>query len=215
MKIGILGSGMVAQQLGFGLIKSGYDVKLGTRDMTKLADWKKQAGEKGIVGSFQDAAKFGDILFICTHWDNGATRNAIELAGIENFAGKIVADTTNPLVFDKEGAPPKLDLGYPNSAGQTIQNWLPKAKIVKAFNIVTAYYMANPNLKEGKPDMFFAGDDVDAKKKITEIAEGWGWRVIDIGDIRQAYLLEAMALIWIRYGFMHQYWKHAFKLLNE
>jgi 8-hydroxy-5-deazaflavin:NADPH oxidoreductase len=215
MKIGILGSGMVAQQLGLGLIKSGHDVKLGTRDISKLADWKKQAGDMGLVGSFQDSAKFGEIIFLCTHWENGATQNAIEMAGKENFDGKIIADTTNPLVFEKPGEPPTLELGFPNSAGETIQRWLPKSKVVKAFNIVTAYYMANPILKEGKADMFFAGDDPQAKQKITGIAEAWGWRVIDLGDIKQAYLLEAMALIWVRYGFMHQHWKHAFKLLNE
>jgi 8-hydroxy-5-deazaflavin:NADPH oxidoreductase len=215
MKFGILGSGMVAQQLGLGLIKSGHDVKLGTRDISKLAEWQAQVGAKGSVGTFEDAAKFGEIIFLSTHWADGATQNAINLAGKVNFDGKIVADTTNPLVFDKAGAPPKLDLGFPDSAGAAIQRWLPNAKVVKAFNIITAYYMANPNLKEGKADMFFAGDDPKAKQKITAIAEAWGWRVIDIGDIKQAYLLEAMALVWIRYGFMHQHWKHAFKLLNE
>ena len=35
-KIGILGSGVVAQVLGSGFMKHGYDVMLGTRDLSKL-----------------------------------------------------------------------------------------------------------------------------------------------------------------------------------
>lgn len=46
MKIGVVGSGVVAQQLGLGLIKLGHEVKLGTRDVSKLNEWKKQAGGK-------------------------------------------------------------------------------------------------------------------------------------------------------------------------
>ena len=51
-KIGILGSGMVAQQLGLGFLKNGAQVKLGTRDPAKLADWLKAAGPNASTGSF-------------------------------------------------------------------------------------------------------------------------------------------------------------------
>jgi 8-hydroxy-5-deazaflavin:NADPH oxidoreductase len=87
--------------------------------------------------------------------------------------------------------------------------------VVKAFNIITAYYIANPKLKQGTADMFIAGNDPSAKKAIIDIARTWGWEVIDIGGIEQSYLLEALALLWIRYGFLNNYWKHAFKLLKE
>jgi 8-hydroxy-5-deazaflavin:NADPH oxidoreductase len=215
MKIGIIGSGMVAQQLGLGLIKSGHDVKLGTRNPQKLSDWQKQSGNKGSVGSFEDAAKFGELLFLATLWSGGATENAIKQAGKDNFTGKVVVDVTNPLESGGEGQPPKLALGYPDSAGATIQKWLPGSKVVKAFNIITAYYMANPKLKEGTPDMFIAGNDSGAKKSVTDIARSWGWNVIDIGGIEQSYLLESLAMLWIRYGALNNYWKHAFKLLKE
>ena len=60
-KIGILGSGMVAQTLGSGFIKHGYQVMLGTRDTGKLAGWQ-QKEQTGNVGSFADAAAYGDIV---------------------------------------------------------------------------------------------------------------------------------------------------------
>jgi predicted dinucleotide-binding enzyme len=215
MKIGIIGSGTVAQMLGLGFANSGHDVKVGTRYPGKLNDWLQKAGGKTSVGSNEEAAKFGEMIVLATKWADGATENAIRLAGKINFAGKIVMDVTNPLTSNGDGRPPELAVGYPQSAGATIQNWLADSKVVKAFNIVTAYYMANPRLKQGTPDMFIAGNDTSAKRTVTDIAAGWGWEVHDIGDIRQAYLLEALAMLWIRYGFLNNNWKHAFKLLKE
>ena len=87
--------------------------------------------------------------------------------------------------------------------------------MVKAFNIVTAAYMTNPKLTEGIPDMFICGNDKSAKEKVEEIAKKWGWPITDLGGIEQAYLLEALALMWIRYGFLHNHWTHAFKLLRK
>jgi 8-hydroxy-5-deazaflavin:NADPH oxidoreductase len=215
MKIGIIGSGMVAQQLGIGFLKQGHEVKLGTRNPSKLEQWQKQGGDKASVGSFEEAAKFGEIVAIATLWGDGATKEAIRLAGAKNLAGKVVMDVTNPLAPGGENQPPKLALGYPESGGAKVQNWLPESKVVKAFNIVTAYYMANPRLKEGTPDMFIAGNDSSAKKTIIDIAQKWGWEVHDIGGIEQSYILESLALLWIRYGFLNNHWKHAFKLLKE
>jgi len=215
MKIGIIGSGMVAQQLGLGFLKRGDEIKIGTRSPEKLTDWQIQAGRNASVGNFDDAAKFGDLIILATRWENDATRNAIELAGKRNLEGKILIDVTNPLIFKDTGQPPSFALGYPESAGKTIQQWLPQTKVVKAFNIVTAYYMANPKLKEGILDMFIAGNDQAAKNKVKEIATGWGWPVHDIGEIEQSYLLEALAMLWVRYGFLNNHWKHGFRLLKE
>ena len=62
-KIGIIGSGQVAQSLGKGFIKHNYEVMLGTRDAAKLSKWKEDAGSHAQVGSFEDAAKFGDDIY--------------------------------------------------------------------------------------------------------------------------------------------------------
>ena len=39
MKVGIIGSGVVAQTLAAGFLKHGHEVVLGTRDPAKLEDW--------------------------------------------------------------------------------------------------------------------------------------------------------------------------------
>lgn len=213
MKVGILGSGTVAKQIGTGFINSGNLVKLGTRDTNKLNDWLQSAGSYGSVGSFKEAASFGDIIVIATLW--GGTENAINLAGIENFRNKIIIDITNPLDFSA-GVPPKFTASYGNSAGEQIQKWLPESKVVKAFNSVSASIMINPKLEEGNPDLLIAGNDDEAKKKVIDIAQSFGWQnVIDMGDIKHSFWLESFAMLWIEFGFKYNHWTHAFKLLYK
>lgn len=213
MKIGILGSGTVGQQLANGFLRTGNEVKIGTRDASKLNDWLKNAGQKASIGSFAEAAGFGDIIILATSW--AGTENAVELAGKNNFKNKIVVDVTNPLDFSN-GAPPKLDSSFGHSAGERIQSWLPDSKVVKAFNTISAFIMVNPKLEEGNPDLVIAGNDSSAKKTVTDFARSFGWQnVIDIGDISQSYLLEAFAMLWIVFGFKNNHWTHAFKLLMK
>ena len=213
MKIGILGSGVVGQQLGIGFIKIGHEVKIGTRDTSKLNDWLKNVDNKGSVGSFEEAAKFGDLVIIATLWKG--THDAISLAGKHNFSNKIVIDVTNPLNFD-EGMPPKFAVTLGNSAGEQIQRILPDSKVVKAFNFVSAYIMCNPKREEGMPTFFVAGNDEEAKKLVMEFVKELGWHeIVDMGNIEQAFWLESLAMFWINYGFKNNNWTHAFKLLKK
>lgn len=64
MKVGILGSGDVAQALGRGFAAKGHEVKLGTRDPKKLEAWKSEVGAKASVGTTADAARFGEVVVL-------------------------------------------------------------------------------------------------------------------------------------------------------
>jgi hypothetical protein len=212
MEIGIIGSGVVGQQLGFGLLKLGHEVKIGTRNPQKLDEWLKTAGKGASVGSFLEAAQFGSVIILATLWEGSA--DAIGLAGPEHFSGKIVLDVTNPLDFSK-GAPPRLDSAPGKSGAERIHEHIPNAKLAKAFNHISAHIMISPAREEGVPDLFVAGDP-EAKAFATEIALAWGWNsVIDMGDLSQAYLLEAYAMLWIQYAFNTGTWVHAFKFLRK
>lgn len=209
MKIGILGSGVVAQTLGTGLMAQGHDVKLGTRDPAKLAEWSK-ANSRASVGSFADAAKFGEAIFIATL--GVGTENAVNTAGRENFRGKIVVDVTNPLDFSE--MPPKMFVQYPESLSLRIQKLIPDAKMVKAFNTVPAHIMTNPG-QLGEADLFVAGHD-EAKQFLRSIAQRWGWHdVIDIGDMKATYWVEAMGMAVITYGIKYNDWNYALKFLRK
>lgn len=224
MKIGILGTGIVGKTLAAKLNELGHEVMIGTRNvsetMSKTApdmmgsppfnEWYAN-NPKIKVGTFEDTSKFGEIIILATH--GVATISAIDSANKNNFYGKVVIDTTNPLDFS-QGMPPKFAATLGNSLGEQIQKHIPNAKVVKAFNTVSAFVMVSPKREEGDPDLFIAGNDEEAKKKLAGLAEQMGWkRMIDIGDISNSYWLEAMTMFWVYYGFKYNNWSHAFKLL--
>lgn len=213
MKIGIVGSGDVGRTLGAGLATRGHDVKLGTRtpDRETVRDWATKSGPRTSVGTFADAAAFGDLVIVATRWDG--TENALKLAGPSTLNGKVVIDATNPLTM-KDGEL-GLALGYTESGGEQVQRWLPGARVVKAFNTVGALHMCDPGFSGGPPDMFLAGDDPSAKKVVAELASSLGWGVVDLGPLRRARLLEPLAMVWIQHAIDTKSRDHAFKLLRK
>ena len=210
--IGILGSGVVGQSLAQGFLKSGYEVMIGTRKPEKLKVFINKTGNKIRVGSFQETAIFGNLLVLSVKGD--AINDVINMAGKENFKGKILIDPTNPLLFKDNAV--SISTKFPDSLAMQIQKALPETEVVKAFNTVASNYMINPKLKEGVPTMFIAGNSKEAKQAVKNIIAPWGWTdIVDTGDITNAHLLESLAFLSILYGFSNNSWTHAFRLLRE
>ena len=214
MKIGIIGSGEVGRALAEGFLLLGSQVTIGSRDPSgkKLHDWVESAGPNACAGSFADAAAFGDIIVLATLWSG--TENALNLAGKNTLAGKTVIDVTNPLVFHDDG-PATLALGHTDSGGEQVQRWIPKSRVVKAFNSVGNAHMVNPDFPGGPPDMFICGNDAHARGEVADICSRFGWGVVDIGGIEGARLLEPLCILWVTYGLESNTWDHAFKLLRK
>jgi predicted dinucleotide-binding enzyme len=211
--VAILGNGVVGVAVAKGFAEQGYRVVFGTRDTggAKTRD-ALTAVPGATAASFADAAKAADLAFVALPW-NGL-REGLEMAGARNLAGKLVIDTTNPLDFST-GAP-QLALGHTDSAGELVQRSLPDARVVKAFNIISAAHMVHPKLPDGTPDMIIAGNDAAAKAEVNAILQSFGWRkAIDLGDITASRLLEPFALVWITYAFKNQHWTHGFSLLSQ
>lgn len=214
MKIGIVGSGLVGQNLAKAFAETGHETMIGTRDPTqqKFKDTVQSIGKTIKTGTFADTAKFGDLLVFAINW--AGVENAIKLAGVENFKNKIVIDTTNPL--DMSTGKLKLAVSGDNSAGEIVQNLLPDAKVVKAFNIVGAADMFKPNF-ENEPTMFIAGNDNEAKTKVTKHINDFGWsEVIDLGDIDNARYLEPLLMVRMAFAMKNNSWvAPAFKFVKQ
>ena len=89
MKIGIIGSGVVAQTLGAGFLKHGHEVTLGTRTADKLADWAAKT-PGAALGSFEQAAQFGELVVLAV--GGTVALDALQLAGADSLAGKTIID---------------------------------------------------------------------------------------------------------------------------
>jgi predicted dinucleotide-binding enzyme len=212
MKIGILGSGSVAQTLAGGFIRHGHEPMLGTRSQPKLAAWAAQ-NPKATIGSIAEAARFGELLVLAVKGDVAA--DVLRAAEVANLAGKVIIDATNPIA---EAPPINGVLRYfttlDDSLMERLQREFAGARFVKAFNSVGNASMVNPTFKGGKPTMFICGNDESAKKAVTGILDDFGWETCDMGAVEAARAIEPLCMLWCIPGFLRQDWAHAFKLLS-
>ena len=213
MKIGILGSGIVGQTLGTGFLKYGHQVKIGTGNSIKLNDWLKSAGSNASVGSFAEAASFGEIIVLAVK--GTAALKVLEKAGSNYLAGKTIIDATNPI----EEVPPvngvlKFFTDLNSSLMEELQNKFSQANFVKAFSCVGNALMVDPDFGGQKPTMFIAGNDDDSKNVVKKILDTFGWEVEDMGKAEAARAIEPLCILWCIPGFLENRWMHAFKLLK-
>ncbi len=208
-KVGVLGSGDVGKVLARGFKKHGHDVRIGSREGTRLADW---SAEHGIhEGTFSEVVTHGELLVLAVagHAAEGLVRS---LAGL--LVGQTVIDTTNPI----GGAPVNGVLPYftgPNeSLMERLQKAAPDARFVKCFSSVGNAAMVNPTYEGGRPTMFIAGDNADAKAEVAGVLEQFGWESEDVGGVECARVIEPLCQLWCARGFLQGKWTHAFKLLK-
>lgn len=173
MRIGILGTGRVAQTLAARWATAGHDIQFGSRDpQAKTLDFP--------VGDLTGAVAAADVVV-------NATLGAVSLEiltgiGAEHFAGKVVIDVAN-------ASTPQFDLVYPNSSlGERLQAALPDAKIVKTMNTAAMTIMTNP-AAIGPSSVFVSGNDPAAKATVSALLADFGWppeSIVDLGGIRSA-----------------------------
>jgi hypothetical protein len=212
MNVGILGSGDVGKTLAAGFQKHGHDIAIGTRTPEKLDEWAQELMLNRVC-SFREAAEFGDIVVLAVKGQ--AAADVVRHVGADSLAGKTVIDVTNP-ISDK---PPKngvLDFftSYDSSLMERLQEEFPKTSFVKAFNSVGASCMVDPAFEEGQPTMFICGNDRKSKVTVGMILEEFGWGVADMGTAEAARAIEPLCMLWCIPGFLHNDWRHAFKLLT-
>ena len=105
---------------------------------------------------------------------------------------------------------------HAKSMRSAVQRWLPKAKVVKCFNIINNQTMINPRMKEGMPTMIICGNDENAKRQTAAILKEFGWdEPIDIGGIDGARWLEACTALWVRLAVRLGSWTIAARILRQ
>jgi predicted dinucleotide-binding enzyme len=212
MKIGIIGSGGVATTLAAGFLARGDAVMFGTRDPSKLADFRARHPQAE-VGSVAQAAAFAELAVLAVKGDVAvqvlrSTGSALD--------GKVVIDTTNPI---DPKAPPEQGVlrfftGPNDSLLEALQAERPQARLVKAFNSVGQGLMVQPRLAGGRPSMFIAGNDAAAKAEVTRVLDAFGWDSEDMGGAIAARAIEPLCMLWCIPGFARNDWMHAFKVLR-
>ncbi|MGC2289955.1 MAG: NAD(P)-binding domain-containing protein, partial [Thermoplasmata archaeon] len=189
------------KKLAGGFATRGHDVLVGTRTPGNpdLVQWATTVNGKIALASFANAARHGEIVVLAVR--GAAALTTLETVGADPLSGKILIDATNPL-DGSEGAPSLLFVGTTDSLGERVQRAVPGAKVVKAFNASPGSQMVDPHVT-GQPrlELLIAGNDTNAKQKVTEIVQSFGWSgTVDVGGIEGARWLEAAVPLWVLVG---------------
>jgi 8-hydroxy-5-deazaflavin:NADPH oxidoreductase len=200
MRVAVLGTGMVGQTIGGKLVELGHEVTMGSRsaDNEDAAGWAEGAGEGAATGTFADAAAGGELVFNCTA--GSGSLEALGAAGADNLAGKVLVDVSNPLDSSR-GMPPTLAVCNDDSLGERIQAAFPQARVVKALNTVNASIMVDPGKLSEAHTIFLAGEEAEAKARVGELLESFGWpadQILDLGGIESARGMEMYLPLWLR-----------------
>lgn len=212
-KIAVLGSGVVGETLANGFLKHDYQVMRGSRDPSKLIDWKNKIGSHALVGTFEEAAKFGDVVVLAIK--GSAAESVVKALPADSLQKKIVIDVTNPIA----DAPPTNGVlpfftNLNESLMEKLQKIVPTANFVKSFNSVGNAFMVEPNFGGTKPTMFICGNNDQAKSTVREILSEFGWETEDMGKVESARAIEPLCMLWCIPGLLRNEWSHAFKLLK-
>lgn len=199
MKVAIIGAGNVGKALGTSIVRAGHEVVISARSPKGAGDAATAIGARAASNN-EDAVRDADLVILAVPY-SAEPEVAEELR--DAVRDRVVVDVSNPLKPDLSG------LATTSSAAAELQERLPDAKVVKAFNTVFASNHANPS----EVDVFIAGDDEHAKARVAELADGIGFRTLDVGPIAMARPLEEMAFLNIAVNVQNGWgWTSAWKL---
>jgi 8-hydroxy-5-deazaflavin:NADPH oxidoreductase len=190
MRIGIVGAGRIGGNCAAQFMKGGHEVRLSSRDPSKLEPLAEEIGAAG-VGTPKEATEFGEVVVIAVPWDG--FDDAVAAAGDLN--GKIVIDTTNQYGSSEMPA-----------AGQTAASFhaarVGGARYTKSFNTLTAAYQAEAAFRPEAERIvqWVCGDDVAAKQVVMGLIADAGYAPIDLGRNEDAAVMEAPRRLGAVYG---------------
>jgi predicted dinucleotide-binding enzyme len=189
--VAILGAGRVGRALGERLLQTGASVRFGVRNPDKAA--AALTGSLAGAPVLETAGAVADAEVVLLAVPAEAAVGAARSAG--SLAGKILVDCTNPVRWDggPVWAPPAE-----GSVAQALAAVLPGIPVIKGFNHFGAEIQRGPALATGPADAFFAGDNAAAKTTVLKLAARMGFRTHDAGPLRNAGLLENLAVLWIQ-----------------
>ena len=159
-----------------------------------MREWLSLAGSDARVGSFHDAAAFGDLIINAL--SGAVSLEVLQEIGSATLDGKTLIDVANPIDVGR-GLPLTLFVKDTDSLGEMLQRAFPHLRVVKALNTMSAALMVDPQLiGDGDHTAFLSGNDAHAKAKVTALLREFGWRdILDLGDISTARGTEMMLSI--------------------
>jgi len=181
--ISIIGTGNMARTIGALAVAGGNTVEVMGRDQAKAADLATALGGGATAGEW-GAVPAGDIVIVALLYTSVVP--VVAHYG-DALAGKVIVEISNPFNSAGDG----LAHGEGTSVAQDVAKAAPAgASVVKAFNTIFRHV-----LEKGRPVVFIAGDDAQAKAGVEAFVESVGLRPLDVGGLTMAYWLEGAGVL--------------------
>ena len=192
MSIGIIGSGALGSNVARALARKGLAATISNRrGPASLAPLIDEVGPSIEAVTVQEAAA-ADIVLVAVWWaDIGNV-----LSDLPAWNGRIVIDGTNPVKQLEPNSPEANDPSNPLAAygikafdlggkhsSQVFREFVPGARVVKAFNHLDAHALVQPEVGGGQRVQFYSGDDLAAKAEVRRILEAAGYFAVDLGPL--------------------------------
>ena len=191
MKVTIIGAGNMGRAIGNRAVAGGHEVEIVDRDAAEAQKLAEELG--GSATAPEPGAPFGGEVVVFAVYYPGI-KDAVREYG-DRLAGKVVVDVTNPVnteTWDSLATPPGT------SSAQEVQELVPPGTpVVKAFNTTFAGTLVGGEVAGQQLDVLIAGDDDEAKRKVSRLVSDGGLRPIDAGPLRRAEQLEHLGLLHI------------------
>ncbi len=205
MKIAVIGAGNFGGAFAAAAVRAGHEVTVTAPHEDRAAKVAAEIGATAVAND--EAVARADVVIL-----------AIPGTAVAGWAGEhaarlgaaVIVDATNPIAGDFSDL-----LTQGTSAAETLQERLPDAAVVKAFNTVFASRLGNP-VQDGTPlDVFLAGDREPAKATVSQLARSLGFTPRDAGRLRMARGLEEMAFLHITLNATNGWvWQSAWQLVG-
>jgi NADPH-dependent F420 reductase len=213
MNVTIIGPGNMGRAIGTRAAAAGHSVTfIGDKPETAkqaVQDVKAtvKSGAQVSTANLENAS-LGDIVVLALWY---GTNKEVAKQLRDKLVGKVVVDIANPLnaTYDNLATPPD------SSSAEEVAKAAPGAKVVKAFNTIYAGTLRAGQVAGQPLDVWIAGDDADAKNKVSQLVKDAGMRPIDAGPLSRARQIEAMQLLHIvTQGALGTNWGSAIKVLG-
>ena len=181
LKIGIIGSGRIGGAVGLRWAEAGHEILFSSRNPDALDDLIARAGAKTRAGYPQEAAEFGDIVFIAVPYA-AMPQLGRDYAGL--MRGKIVIDCGNP-VARRDG--PMADAALTKGTGVATAEFFPDVRLARAFNAVSFIEVNREAHRDGELiGIPFAADDTEAIAVTRQLIADAGFDPVFVGGLARA-----------------------------
>jgi 8-hydroxy-5-deazaflavin:NADPH oxidoreductase len=190
VKVTIVGAGNMGRGVGTRAVAGGHEVEVVDRDPAEAKKLAEELGGSAIA--LEPGAPFGGEVVVLAVYYPGI-KDAVQQYA-DQLEGKVVVDIATPVdteTWDRLATAPG------SSSAEEVAQLVPRATaVVKAFNTTFAGTLVGGEVAGQQLDVFVAGDDDEAKQKVSQLVADGGLRPVDVGPLARAQQLEHL-------GFLH------------